>query len=192
MSEIPNLDKICAEIGFYTCDIYNGLCAVLEEEIKKFKNYSEFESNKENIIEKIKEKVNIEDENKELVEIIFNEIVGVKNEESFKNFYKNLPKFDAKEMERIITKALGILTEDGLFAYVIWLKSEDENPHRVIAVSSLKLLEHDKLNLTGKDDLLIAILENISTNLQKTILAKQILERMLIYAKYRAKALQSD
>ena len=47
------------------------------------------------------------------------------------------------------------------------------------------------INLTNKNDLIEAILD-ISNELQKTILAKQLLERMLIYARYRAKALQSD
>ena len=186
MSEISNLDKICAEIGFYACDIYNELCNVLREEIRSFRNYSEFESNKENIIKKIKEKVGKEDE--DLIKSILNKIV---NEKSFNELRKNPPKFDPKELERVITKALGILIEDGLFAYSIWLKSEDENPHRAIIASSLELLKNEKINLTNKNDLIEAILD-ISNELQKTILAKQLLEKMLIYARYRAKALQSD
>ncbi len=103
----------------------------------------------------------------------------------------------AKEFEREITKALGILMEDGLFAYAIWLESkkkEDDDVYSKIIEKSKELLKDEKLKLTktDKDDLIDAILNDISNNLQKTILAKQLLERMLIYARYRAKALQSD
>ncbi len=98
----------------------------------------------------------------------------------------------AKDFERIITKALGILIEDGLFAYAIWLESENE---KSIIDSSYKLLK-DKLKLiknnyeSKKEKLRKAILEEISSSIQKTLLARQLLERMLIYARYRAKALQ--
>ena len=50
---------------------------------------------------------------------------------------------NAKEFERTVTKALGILIEDGLFAYAIWLESEDE---RDIIDSSFDLLK-DRANL---------------------------------------------
>ncbi len=98
----------------------------------------------------------------------------------------------AKDFERTITKALGILIEDGLFAYAIWLESENE---KSIIDSSYKLLK-DKLKLiknnyeSEKEKLRKAILEEISSSIQKTHLARQLLERMLIYARYRAKALQ--
>ena len=98
----------------------------------------------------------------------------------------------AKELERTLTKALGILIEDGLFAYAIWLESEDE---KEIIDKSFELLK-DKANLivrdygNSKEKLRKAILEEIASDIQKTLLARQLLERMLIYARYRAKALQ--
>ncbi len=101
-------------------------------------------------------------------------------------------KDSAKEFERTVTKALGILIEDGLFAYAIWLESEGETE---IINKSFKLLE-DKTKLikndytNNKEKLREAILEEISTSIEKTLLARQLLERMLVYARYRAKALQ--
>ena len=109
-------------------------------------------------------------------------------EKSFENLKNSPPKFDAKDMERIINKSLGILIEDGLLAYAIWLESENKDPHRVIIVSSLKLLTDTNL-VSGKNCLRKAMFE-ISTSIQKTLLARQLLERMLIYARYRAKSLQ--
>ena len=102
----------------------------------------------------------------------------------------------AKEFERIVTKALGILVEDGLLAYAIWLESEGESK---IIKSSFDLLR-DKTGIIQKkyndikdtEKLRKAILEEIASNIQKTLLARQLLERMLIYARYRAKALQKS
>jgi len=106
----------------------------------------------------------------------------------------------ADTFEKEITKALGILMEDGLFAYAIWLESKrkkDDDVYSKIIDKSKKLLENVNLinsnNTENVDNMeLRDITLKISGKLQKTILAKQLLERMLIYARYRAKALQSD
>jgi hypothetical protein len=42
----------------------------------------------------------------------------------------------------------------------------------------------------SKEKLRKAILKEIASNIQKTLLTRQLLERMLVYARYRAKALQ--
>jgi hypothetical protein len=102
-------------------------------------------------------------------------------------------KTKAKELEKIINKAIGILIEEGLLAYAIWLESENEED---IIKSSYNLLK-DKVGIInedykGKESLRIAILNEFSSSIQKTLLAKQILERMLVYARYRAKALQKE
>ena len=102
----------------------------------------------------------------------------------------------AKEFERIVTRALGILVEDGLLAYAIWLESEEESK---IIKSSFDLLK-DKVGIIQKEykdvkdteKLRKAILEEITSDIQKTLLARQLLEKMLIYARYRAKALQKS
>lgn len=100
-------------------------------------------------------------------------------------------KTKAKELEKIINKALGILIEEGLFAYAIWLESENEED---IIKSSYNLLKNKVgiINEDYKENLRIAILNEFSSSIQKTLLAKQLLERMLVYARYRAKALQKE
>jgi len=190
-----NLDRVSAQIGFIACDIYMCLSLVLnekKEEIKQLK-LEEFESKKDTLISEIKKRTNITDT--EIIErivdvIVFDRMKRDKNpNKAFEEFKKNLPKFDAKEIERIITKSLGILIEDGLFAYAIWLESENKDPHKVITVSSLKILTDTNLISNKKSNLRDAMLE-ISSSIQKTLLTRQLLERMLIYARYRAKALQ--
>ncbi len=100
--------------------------------------------------------------------------------------------FNAKDFEREINKALGILIEDGLFAYSVWLESEDKSTHRVVRVVSLLLLKDSSIELLSySNDLREGISNEISLDIKKTLLARQLLERMLIYARYRAKALQT-
>lgn len=148
---------------------------------------------KDTLISEIKKRTNTTDT--EFIEeivgaIVFDRIKRNKDpSKAFEEFKKNLPKFDAKEMERIITKSLGILIEDGLLAYAIWLESENKDPHKVITVSSLKILTDTNL-ISNKMSNLRDVMLEISSSIQKTLLARQLLERMLIYARYRAKALQ--
>ena len=101
-------------------------------------------------------------------------------------------KDSAKEFERTVTKALGILIEDGLFAYAIWLESEDEkeiiDKSFELLKDKTKLIENNYTN--NKEKLREATLKEISPSIEKTLLARQLLERMLVYARYRAKAMQ--
>jgi len=100
---------------------------------------------------------------------------------------------DPKELERVTNKALGILIEDGLFAYTIWLESENEvkiiNKSFELLRDKVGLVEEDYGNIKDKEKLREAILKEISTSLEKTLLARHLLERMLVYARYRAKSL---
>ena len=100
---------------------------------------------------------------------------------------------DFEKLETTVNKALGILIEDGLFAYVVWLRSRGEKEKKytkVIEEKSLELLKDKNISLTDKNDLMFAILDDILQYIQKTLLARRLLERMLIYARYRAKSLQ--
>ncbi len=112
----------------------------------------------------------------------------IKRGESNKEKIKN----KAKELERTLTKVLGILIEDGLYAYAIWLESEGEteitNKSFELLKDKTKLIENSYTN--NKEKLRKAIIEEISTSIEKTLLARQLIERMLVYARYRAKALQ--
>ena len=100
-------------------------------------------------------------------------------------------KDDFDKLENVSTKALGVLIEEGLLAYFVWLESRGEREKKyaeVIRDKSLELLKDAKL--TEKNNSMDAALD-ISSNIQKTLLARQLLEKMLVYARYRAKALQS-
>lgn len=104
---------------------------------------------------------------------------------------------EKNKIESMISKALGVLQEDGLYAFALYskAKSGEENTEKKTAKllydKTFELLKTDTIRiLTGDcNDLLIGIRENLSSDLDKLFLAKEILERTLVYARYHAKAL---
>ncbi|WP_457753985.1 hypothetical protein [Thermococcus sp.] len=198
MTAEQNLDRMAAEIGFKMCDIVQAIYQVTKEKIEKSDNV-EMLNQQSLTVEDILSMLRLKKEDKEIVKQILkivNPLESIKNkrnlDEKLEELRKAPPKFDAKEYYKVTTKALGILIEDGPFAYSIWLESEGKEPHRIIELISLELLKRTNLVSESNKKLRESILEEISTSLEKTLLARQLLERMLIYARYRAKALQKE
>lgn len=112
------------------------------------------------------------------------------------NFAKKVSEaddFDAKKAEVLITKALGVLQEQGLYAFVLFCDSRPDGEKagaekmKDLAKKLLKKLklinDGDFLNELQKD-------EGLLTKLDDLMLAIQVLEKTLIYARYHAKALK--
>lgn len=144
---------------------------------------------------------------------------------------------DKSKQENTIRKALGVLSSDGVFAYLIWSESkagqikwnknrqelsklgEDEKCSRWILVNSISLLKKilpESFACELKNDTLGKIFSGIKgenpdsewnqqrenlrqeltknngvlTDVYRMFLVKQVLERMLTYALYRAKSLE--
>jgi hypothetical protein len=99
---------------------------------------------------------------------------------------------DAKKAESLITKALGVLQEQGLYAFALFCKSrgsnEKEGAEKMEEITT-ELLK-DKLGLISNSDLLDEIRKDngLASKLDDLLLAIQVLEKSLIYAKYHAKA----
>ncbi len=99
----------------------------------------------------------------------------------------------ADDIENIVTKALGVLQENGVYACFLYLLAKEKDNGKVVVTEMLKLL--DGLGFGwGKpaDDQAETILKHISdkvtVDLERLLLAKETLEQMLIYARYGAKA----
>ena len=98
-----------------------------------------------------------------------------------------------KTAETLITKALGVLQEQGLYAFALFCESRgsgEKNGAEKIRDLSKELLK-DRLNLIGNGDLLAEIRKNggLSEKLDDLMLAIQVLEKSLIYARFHAKAM---
>ncbi len=95
-----------------------------------------------------------------------------------------------KKAESFITKALGVLQEQGLYAFALFCEKEKNDGGKVIIDLTKELLQ-SKLQLIGNEDLLKEIRKEngLASELDKLLFAIQILEKSLIYTRYHAKAL---
>ena len=90
---------------------------------------------------------------------------------------------DKTKVESQISKSLGILSANGIYALWLFLESENGGDH----IKIVEILETFDITLDGADDENKVI--NLSNNLQKLLFSKELLEKTLIYARYRAKAI---
>ncbi|MHA1763573.1 MAG: hypothetical protein ACTSYC_07425 [Promethearchaeota archaeon] len=99
-------------------------------------------------------------------------------------------KNDPKATENFITKSLSVLQEQGLYAFVLFCESRGMSEIKgALKLKELtkKLLENDRLHLIKGNDLLKEI-SDLAENLDNLMLAIQVLEKSLIYARFHAKA----
>ena len=91
--------------------------------------------------------------------------------------------------ENTITRALGVLQENGVYACFLYLIA---NKDHIIVPQMIEFLEAiglPKPPASNKpDDVLGYVAEQITTSLPNLLLARETLEQMLIYARYAAKA----
>ena len=113
---------------------------------------------------------------------------------------QTLAKPDKAKLEGTITKSLGVLQEDGVYAFFLFqayfrLRSENrisnQNVSDIIAIRAAQLLRHDGVALlrargSGEQDDFPA-LRDLCNQLDELLLTRQILEQSLIYARYHAK-----
>ncbi len=99
-----------------------------------------------------------------------------------------------KSAENHITKSLGVLQEDGVYAFFLYQASRgDQNLGELAA----KLFSDEKIALvpkgtTNTEQVLEAIRKpkGLAEDIDKLLLAKRLLEQSLIYARYHVKAME--
>lgn len=108
----------------------------------------------------------------------------------------------ASDVENTVTKTLGVLQEDGVYACFLYLLAKEKYNGKAVITEMLDLL--DKLGFgwnkpmnNGQIDLrpeivLKHITDQITQDLERLLLTKETLEQMLIYARYGAKARQVE
>lgn len=101
----------------------------------------------------------------------------------------------SKEVENLITKTLGVLQENGVYACLLYLYSCSERGDNdiggIIRVNLINILEElNKMPPKGAQskDLLQYFGDEICNDLDVLLLTKQLWEQTLIYARYGAKA----
>ena len=104
----------------------------------------------------------------------------------------------ASEVDNTVTKTLGVLQENSIYACFLYLLAKEKDNGRIVVDEMLNLLDGlgfgwGKPSGTGVEQILQYILDKVSggseqTGLERLLLAKETLEQMLIYARYGAKA----
>ena len=103
----------------------------------------------------------------------------------------------SSEFENLITKSLGVLQSQGIYACILFTKAQEGKfrlPSERIIEAVRKILfdtglhqvsEADWKNTARRSEALQAI----SQDLPKYILAKELIDQVLVYARYHAKAI---
>jgi len=98
----------------------------------------------------------------------------------------------ASDIENTITKALGVLQEDGVYACFLYLLAREKENGAVVVDEMLNLLSSLPFGwqtpTNNSNEILRFINEQVTKDLDRLLLAREVLEQMLIYARYGAKA----
>ncbi len=98
-----------------------------------------------------------------------------------------------KNAENHITKSLGILQEDGVYAFFLYQESrgarEKPGAYKLQEQVTFFLEDAGIEAFQNTSDPLAAVRERLAGDLDQLLFAKRLLEQALIYARYHAKAL---
>ncbi|WP_028458738.1 hypothetical protein [Chloroflexus sp. Y-396-1] len=98
----------------------------------------------------------------------------------------------ASDVENTMTKALGVLQEDGVYACFLYLLAREKENGAVVVDEMLNLLSSLPFGwqkpTNNSNEILRFINEQVTKDLERLLLAREVLEQMLIYARYGAKA----
>lgn len=104
---------------------------------------------------------------------------------------------EKNKIESVITRSLGVLQEDGVYAFALYLASKkgknrsvEEKTVSSVFANAFGLLKELRLLSASSEDFLKAVLTDFARNLADLLFAKDLLERTLVYARYHAKALE--
>lgn len=101
-----------------------------------------------------------------------------------------ISKGDKSKLENSITKSLGVLQENGVYAFYLYLDyRKEEKGTKEITKWSLELLKTLNFEITEVEKIPYAELRKLTENLDNLLFARQLLDQSLIYARYHAKAL---
>ena len=102
-------------------------------------------------------------------------------------------KNEKKKALNLIDKALGVLSNDGVYAYFVYIISQKNNKFNGIFLDTLEsVFNIAKNEETYRSDNRQNYFKSIANDIHKLLFLKQLLEKTLIYARYHAKALDGE
>ena len=107
---------------------------------------------------------------------------------------KTIAERPSKELENLITSALAVLEEQGIYALFLFLKTRGssgaENVNQKI-YEFLKVTPQQAPLLSDNDDVFIS-LQQMAKDLDKLLLARDLVRQTLVYARYHARVPQKS
>lgn len=97
-----------------------------------------------------------------------------------------------RDAENRITKALGVLEEQGVYAMFLYLHARENNWGSDALATFLRQNPSQQNALLDTNNDLFAALQTLAGDLDKLLVARDLLHRALVYARYHAKAAQAD
>ena len=89
-----------------------------------------------------------------------------------------------------IDKALGVLSNDGVYAYYVYVKSKKDMEHVFLnKLTDMLQFVHLKNSYTELNQ---SFFEELSDDLNSLLFFREILEKILIYARYHARAMGEE
>lgn len=101
----------------------------------------------------------------------------------------------SKELEKLVTSALAVLEEQGIYALFLFLKTRGgsgaENVSQKLSEFLKKTPQQDHL-LSGNTDDVFTSLQEIADDLDRLLLARDLVRQALVYARYHARLPQKS
>ena len=100
----------------------------------------------------------------------------------------------SKELEKLVTSALAVLEEQGVYALFLFLKTRGGKAAPTIEQKVREFLKTtpQQAPLLSDDGDVFASLQSMSEDLDKLLLARDLLRQALVYARYHARVPQKS
>lgn len=100
----------------------------------------------------------------------------------------------SKELEKLVTSALAVLEEQGVYALFLFLKTRGGKAAPTIEQKVREFLKTtpQRAPLLSGDGDVFALLQSMSEDLDKLLLARDLLRQTLVYARYHARGPQKS
>lgn len=92
-----------------------------------------------------------------------------------------------KDREKLLTDGLGVLQEQGLYAFFLFLKASKRGSPQDVTNACKDFLRDQRLLQDGQNDLFQG-LKVLAGRLDDLLFARDLLMQALVYARYHAKA----
>lgn len=107
----------------------------------------------------------------------------------FEKSEKKDVKAKKSDSENWITKSLGVLQEQGVYAFFLYLKAQNKHATEALFEHAASLLSQQGIIIVGSGDILDQIRGELANEIDKLLLGHAVLTQALIYARYHARAL---